>query len=108
MGGFAASAGCAGCHVFPGVTIQIGPPKALLEQGHGTVGARMTYKTRCVSPLQHLRMDKIRNKEAVSWPVTGIWLLLLSFSDCLFNLPRELSNDAFRREDGIRNGVGVL
>lgn len=42
-----------------------------------------------VSPLQHLGMDRVWDKQAISRARSWVWMLLLSLVHCLLHLPVE-------------------
>ena len=61
-----------GLDILTGVSSHDSPPEVVLKQRQGAKSTRMAGKPGCVGPLEELRADRDRNKQATLGTTTRI------------------------------------
>ena len=90
------------------VLLQGGPPEPSLQDLFGALNTWVTGELGVVGPLQDVRPQALRNKQAAMGTGTGTWLILQCCLYPLLHLPGESGHQTGSREDGVRIRGGLF
>lgn len=98
----------AGSDEVPDVFVQFRPPELPLDKLACSGSSRVSRREGSMSPLQHLRTQTVRDKEAPRRAITWSWLLQLGPLDSRLNIPLDGGHHPGSGENGFWNGLPLL